>query len=47
MASRVMNPERAVQSKNFWNIEHTRVPAAYANAFVTEDRGLVDLLRAC
>lgn len=44
MASRVMNPERAVQPQDFWDIEHTRVPAAYADAFVTEDRGLVDLL---
>ncbi len=44
MAARVMNPKRAVQHQDFWDIEHARVPAAYADAFVTEDRGLVDLL---
>ncbi|MGR0481115.1 MAG: hypothetical protein ACTFAL_06825 [Candidatus Electronema sp. V4] len=35
MAARVMNPERAVQPQDFWDIEHARVPAAYADAFVT------------
>jgi hypothetical protein len=44
MASRVMNPTRAVRPEDFWDIEHARVPAAYADAFVTEDGGLVDLL---
>ena len=44
MASRVMNSKRAVRPQDFWDIEHARTPAAYADAFVTEDRGLVDLL---
>ncbi|WPD23390.1 MAG: hypothetical protein SD837_02255 [Candidatus Electrothrix scaldis] len=39
-----MNSERAVRPQDLWDIEHARVSAAYADAFVTEDRGLVDLL---
>lgn len=43
-ASSTLNPTRAVRPQDFWDVEHARVAAAYCDAFVANDRGLMDLL---
>jgi hypothetical protein len=44
-AMRVMNPSRRYRDEDFWDVEHVMVPPVYADAFVTLDRELADILR--
>jgi hypothetical protein len=44
-AMRVMNPSRRYRDEDFWDVEHVMVPSVYADAFVTLDRELADILR--
>lgn len=46
MQARSMDSKRQVRRQDFWDIEHARVSGAYADAFVTCDRNLVDLLES-
>jgi hypothetical protein len=46
-AFRVSVDTRKYRDTDFWDLEHAAVPAAYADAFVSLDRGLVDTLRRC
>jgi hypothetical protein len=49
VAARAMNPTRKVKPQDFWDMEHARIAPVYADAFVTADKGLVNLLasRCC
>jgi hypothetical protein len=44
MAQRVANRQRRVRPQDFADVEHAVAGAVYADAFVTKDGGLVDLL---
>jgi hypothetical protein len=46
MKARSMEPMRQVHPQDFWDVEHARIPGAYADVFATGDRGLVDLLQS-
>jgi hypothetical protein len=46
MRARSMDPTRQVRPQDFWDVEHARVSGAYADAFATCDRNLVDLLES-